>query len=162
MACCTEFAWARLYHWWAKSKMGRRHHLCNNERRLALFNLAFITDLYSRSVVSWSMSKRITSILVWCSKNGALATRQAQGVIVHSDRGSQYCSHAYRNMIEQYGLTHSMSRKGNCWERQRLCWEPLPFTESWGGSIRTNYGSLSDVSANTWVPRNWLQQKEKA
>ncbi|MFV7773401.1 IS3 family transposase, partial [Shewanella algae] len=38
------------------------------------------------------------------------------GVIVHSDRGSQYCSHAYRNLALAHGLKISMSRKGNCWD----------------------------------------------
>lgn len=39
-----------------------------------------------------------------------------KGVIVHSDRGSQYCSKRYRNIIENYSLTGSMNRKGNCWD----------------------------------------------
>ena len=39
-----------------------------------------------------------------------------QGVIVHSDRGSQYCSNDYRQLINQHGLQQSMSRKGDCWD----------------------------------------------
>ncbi len=79
--------------------------------------LAVIIDLYSRAVIGWSMSKRMTSTLVCDALQMAVWRRgKPKGVIVHSDRGSQYCSHAYLNMIEQYGLTQSMSRKGNCWD----------------------------------------------
>ncbi len=42
--------------------------------------------------------------------------RPAVGLIHHSDRGSQYCSHAYQNLLNAYHITPSMSRKGNCWD----------------------------------------------
>ena len=79
--------------------------------------LAVIIDLYSRSVIGWSMSNRTTSSLVCDALQMALWRRgKPENVIVHSDRGSQYCSHAYRDMIEKHGLIQSMSRKGNCWD----------------------------------------------
>ncbi len=79
--------------------------------------LAVIIDLYSRAVIGWSMSKRMTSTLVCDAWQLALCQRgKPKGVMIHSDRGSQYCSYAYRNMIEQHGLVQSMSRKGNCWD----------------------------------------------
>lgn len=79
--------------------------------------LAVIIDLYSRSVVGWSMSTRMTASLVCDALNMALWRRGfPEGVIVHSDRGSQYCSKAYREIIETHSLTQSMSRKGNCWD----------------------------------------------
>lgn len=79
--------------------------------------LAVIIDLYSRAVIGWSMSNRMTSTLVCDALQMALWRRgKPKGVIIHSDRGSQYCSHAYRNIIEQHGLIQSMSRKGNCWD----------------------------------------------
>ncbi|WP_440905461.1 IS3 family transposase [Catenovulum sp. SX2] len=79
--------------------------------------LAVIIDLYSRAVIGWSMSNRMTSDLVCDALQMALWRRgKPNNVIVHSDRGSQYCSHAYRDMINQHGLIQSMSRKGNCWD----------------------------------------------
>lgn len=79
--------------------------------------LAVIIDLYSRHVIGWAMSERMTADLVCNALIMALWNRGLpKGVIVHSDRGSQYCSHAYRALIEQHGLKQSMSRKGNCWD----------------------------------------------
>ena len=79
--------------------------------------LAVIIDLYSRSVIGWSMSTRMTSTLVCDALQMALWRRgKPKNVIVHSDRGSQYCSHAYRDLIKKNCLIQSMSRKGNCWD----------------------------------------------
>ena len=79
--------------------------------------LAVVIDLYSRRVIGWSISKRMTSDLV--SKALAMAQGQrsvSKGVIVHSDRGSQYTSKEYRLLLNKYGYIGSMSRKGNCWD----------------------------------------------
>ena len=79
--------------------------------------LAVIIDLYSRQVVGWSMSERMTADLVCDALSMALFRRGfPEGVVVHSDRGSQYCSHDYRSLIERNKLQQSMSRKGNCWD----------------------------------------------
>lgn len=79
--------------------------------------LAVIIDLYSRSVIGWSMSTRMTADLVCDALKMALKKRHhPQGVIIHSDRGSQYCSAAYRTIIKEHNLKQSMSRKGNCWD----------------------------------------------
>lgn len=79
--------------------------------------LAVVIDLYSRAVVGWSMSTRMTSDLVCNALTMALFRRgMPTGVIVHSDRGSQYCSHAYRALADKHQLKLSMSRRGNCWD----------------------------------------------
>lgn len=79
--------------------------------------LAVVIDLYSRAVVGWSMSERMKSSLVCDALTMALFRRgRPQGVIVHSDRGSQYCSHAYRKVINDNQLKLSMSKKGDCWD----------------------------------------------
>ncbi|MCE9687447.1 IS3 family transposase [Shewanella sp. AS16] len=79
--------------------------------------LAVIIDLYSRAVIGWSMSSRMTSELVCDALKMALFRRGfPKEVITHSDRGSQYCSHAYRDLIARHELNQSMSRKGNCWD----------------------------------------------
>ena len=79
--------------------------------------LAVIIDLYSRAVIGWSMNARMTAGLTCHALKMALFRRGfPEGVIVHSDRGSQYCSMAYRDLIAKHQLTQSMSRKGNCWD----------------------------------------------
>lgn len=79
--------------------------------------LAVFIDLYSRAVVGWSMSSRMTSDLVCDALTMAHFKRgMPEGVLVHSDRGSQYCSHAFRDLLTKQSHTQSMSRKGNCWD----------------------------------------------
>jgi len=79
--------------------------------------LAVVIDLYSRAVIGWSMNSRMKKSLVCNALTMALFKRRfPKEVIVHSDRGSQYCSKAYRTMINHHGLMGSMSRKGNYWD----------------------------------------------
>jgi putative transposase len=79
--------------------------------------LAIMLDLYSRSIVGWSMSERMTTPLVSDTLKMALWRRKMpKGVLVHSDRGSQYCSRDYQALLAQQKLVCSMSRKGNCWD----------------------------------------------
>ncbi len=79
--------------------------------------LAVMMDSYSRKIVGWSMGKNIDAQLVCDALMMALWRRKfPQGVIVHSDRGSQYASHAFRGLLNKYSLTQSMSRKGDCWD----------------------------------------------
>ena len=64
-----------------------------------------VLDLYSRLVVGWAMSERMTAKLVCDALRMALWRRKMPtGVIVHSDRGSQYCSHEYQMLLEHFGL----------------------------------------------------------
>ena len=91
--------------------------------------LAVVLDLYSRLVVGWSMSERMTAPLVCDALRMALFRRQRpRGVIVHSDRGSQYCSHEHRALLDQHGLLASMSAKGNCYDNAAM--------ESWNHSLK--------------------------
>lgn len=79
--------------------------------------LAVVIDVYSRAVIGWAMGKYINQRLVTDALSMALFKRKfPKGVIVHSDRGSQYCSYSYRNLIDDNSLIGSMSRKGNCWD----------------------------------------------
>ena len=79
--------------------------------------LATVQDLYSRRIVGWAMSNRIDSRLVVDALQMAIDRRNPKtGLIVHSDRGSQYCSDHYQSLLKKYGLRCSMSRKGNCWD----------------------------------------------
>ena len=81
--------------------------------------------LFSRKVVGWAMSERMTTGLVCDALNMALWRRKMpSGVILHSDRGSQYCARAYQSLLEKRGLVPSMSAKGNCYDNacaERFC-----------------------------------------
>lgn len=80
-------------------------------------HLAVIIDLYSRAVIGWSLSNRMTRQLVCDALTMALWRRGfPKGVLVHSDRGSQYCSGDYQQLLNDHQLICSMSRKGNCWD----------------------------------------------
>lgn len=79
--------------------------------------LAVIIDLFSRRVVGWSMSERIDRKLALDALRMALAQRRPpRGLIHHSDRGSQYASGDYQQLLATHGLRGSMSRRGDCWD----------------------------------------------
>lgn len=79
--------------------------------------LAIVLDLYARRVVGWAMAPSMPAKLVCDALEMAIQQRRpAEGLIVHSDRGSQYASEMYQNLLEEHGFVCSMSRKGNCWD----------------------------------------------
>jgi putative transposase len=79
--------------------------------------LAQYVDLCTHKVVGWAMSKNIDSDLACRAlKEALLREGFPLGVLVHTDRGSTYCSKDYRKLISEYGCVGSMSRKGNCWD----------------------------------------------
>lgn len=91
--------------------------------------LAGIKDLFNGELVGYAMSERMTTALVSQALFRAVAAkRPAKGLIHHSDRGSQYCSHAYQKQLQQFGMLASMSRKGDCWDNAPM--------ESFWGSLK--------------------------
>ena len=79
--------------------------------------LAAIMDLYSRMIVGWSMSSRMTRRLVLDALEMAVGRRHPEaGLLHHSDRGSQCACGDYQKAIRAYGMICSMSRKGDCWD----------------------------------------------
>jgi putative transposase len=79
--------------------------------------LAVILDLFSRQVAGWAMSDRLTSEFVVKALYQAIGHRHpATGCILHSDRGIQYASKDFRDVLSAYGFIQSMSRKGNCYD----------------------------------------------
>ncbi len=83
--------------------------------------LSVVMDLYSRAVIGWSMGKYIDKQLVCSALTMALFRRKfPKGVIVHSDRGSQYCSTQYQNMLLNNALKCSMSGKGCCYDNAAM------------------------------------------
>lgn len=76
--------------------------------------LACVMDLFSRKIVGWSISDNMKKELPLEALQRAIITRQPlEGLIHHSDRGSQYCSHEYTSLLEKNKAQISMSRKGN-------------------------------------------------
>ena len=91
--------------------------------------LAVVLDLYSRRVVGYALSPRIDRALVIAALRMALFRRKfPRGVIVHSDRGSQYCSSDYQTLLKEYGLVCSMSKRGDCYDNAAM--------ESWNHSYK--------------------------
>jgi transposase InsO family protein len=84
--------------------------------------LACVLDLYSRRVVGWSMSERMTSDVVISGLKMGLQTRDLEGkeLMHHSDRGSQYASGAFQKLLAEHGITCSMSGKGNCYDNAAM------------------------------------------
>ena len=79
--------------------------------------LAIVLDLFSRKIVGWAISDRIKRGLAMEALRRALVLRKPlPGLIHHSDRGSQYCSHDYRRLVSDHGLIASMSGRGNCFD----------------------------------------------
>ena len=78
--------------------------------------LAVVLDLATRRVVGWAVRPRLDQELALSALRMALVHRGARGGLHHSDRGSQYASRAYQQMLTGAGFTTSMSRVGNCWD----------------------------------------------
>lgn len=79
--------------------------------------LAVVIDLFSRRVVGWSMSSRLERELAIEALKMALGGRKPEsGLVHHSDRGSQYASNEYRELLQAEQILVSMSRSGNCWD----------------------------------------------
>jgi len=88
--------------------------------------LAGHKDLFSGEIVGYAMGERLSRNLVNQSLLQAVATRRPEkGLLHHSDRGSQYCSHEYQGLLRQFGLEVSMSGSGNCYDN-------APMESFWG------------------------------
>ena len=130
--------------------------------------LATMIDLFNRQVVGWQVSARIDQALVNDALNAALYTRgNPRGVIVHTDRGSQYCAHSFIAILAKHGCLQSMSRKGNCWDnavaesffatfkKQTVLGRPLvtqaEMRQQVFEFIEIYYNRVRRHSANDWV-----------
>lgn len=79
--------------------------------------LATVIELHSRKIIGWSMGNRLHTQLITKALNMAVMSRKPpRGVILHSDRGSQYCSRSYQELLNKHGFICSMSGKGNCYD----------------------------------------------
>jgi transposase InsO family protein len=106
--------------------------------------LSGVLDLYSRKVVGWAMSNLIDTDLVEQALRMALFQRQpGQGLLHHSDRGSQYASHRMQALLADQKIQVSMSRKGNCWDNAVM--------ESFWGTLK-----------NEWVHHQHYKTRQEA
>lgn len=94
--------------------------------------LAGILDLFDGAIVGWSMDSRMNKTLVIDTLAEACRRRKPQpGLLLHSDRGSQYCSKEYQKELKNRKIVCSMSRKGNCWDNAPM--------ESFWGKLKTEW-----------------------
>lgn len=99
--------------------------------------LAIVIDLFSRMIVGWAMSSRMTAQLTMDALTMAVARRLPdKGLLHHSDRGSQYAGQGYQRLLNQHGMISSMSRKGNCYDNAP--------TESAIGTIKVEWVNWED------------------
>lgn len=83
--------------------------------------LAVVMDLYSRKIVGWSMSDRMKESLVVNALKMAVFRRKIRSnALLHSDRGSQYASDSFQQLLRDNRITCSMSRKGDCWDNAAM------------------------------------------
>ncbi len=124
--------------------------------------LAVIIDLFSRRVVGWSMAEHMRTELVLNALGMALGSRSPHpdGLVFHSDRGSQYAAADYRDALAARGITCSMSRRANCWDNA--------VAESFFSTLKTeliyrvllpNLASAKTIIAEWIEDRSLLQRK---
>jgi transposase InsO family protein len=110
--------------------------------------LAVIIDLFSRQIVGWSMQPHMKAELVTDALRMAWFRRHPQaGLVMHSDRGSQYCSRLFQGAVKAYGMRPSMSRKGNCWDNAptESLWSSLKVARIHGRLFKTAREAKDEV-----------------
>lgn len=110
--------------------------------------LTVILDLFSRQVVGWSMQPHMRTELVSDALRMAWFRRRPDaGVIVHSDRGSQYCSGLFQDTLKAYGMRSSMSRRGDCWDNAptESLWGSLKVARLHGRHFATRRAAMDEV-----------------
>lgn len=79
--------------------------------------LCVFVDLFSRLIVGYALENHMrTSLVTKALQRGYWRRKPSRGLIAHSDRGSQYASGEFRDLLEVFGMKQSMSRRGNCWD----------------------------------------------
>lgn len=99
-----------------------------------------VLDAFTRRIVGWAMGEILDTPLTMGALRMALVRRHPrEGLIVHSDRGSQFASAAYRQLLAQHGLQASMSRKGNCYDNAYIesFWSSLKYETVFGRRFAT-------------------------
>lgn len=123
--------------------------------------LAVVLDLFNREVVGWSMGNSLeTSLVLRALDNAMKVVGPDAEVIFHSDRGSQYASKAYQNLLKNKNIKPSMSRRGNCYDNA--------YVESWFSSLkkewiyRNSYSTEAELKALVFeYIEVWYNKKRK-
>jgi putative transposase len=116
--------------------------------------LAVILDAYSRRVIGWALNRTLEDDLTLSALRMALAQRAVQpGLVHHSDRGSQYASGDYTDLLKENGIRISMSRKGNPWDNAAC--ESFMKTLKYEEVYRNEYRDLTEARASI---RRFLEQ----
>jgi putative transposase len=109
--------------------------------------LAVILDAYSRRVIGWALDRTMEDSLTLTALHMALSRRVVDaGLVHHSDRGSQYASHDYTDLLKANGIEISMSRKGNPWDNAAC--ESFMKTLKYEEVLRNEYRDLVDARAS--------------
>jgi putative transposase len=111
--------------------------------------LAAVMDLFSRKIVGWAMAPSMPTELVASALQMALQQRQPPpGLLLHSDRGSQYASLDYQRLLDRHGIVCSMSRKGNCWDNAVMerFFLNLKMERVWQRSYANHHEARCDVA----------------
>ena len=109
--------------------------------------LAVILDAYSRRVIGWALDRTMEDELTLTALRMALSRRAVQaGLVHHSDRGSQYASHDYTDLLKTNGIDISMSRKGNPWDNAAC--ESFMKTLKYEEVHRNEYRDLAEARAS--------------
>jgi len=109
--------------------------------------LAVVLDAFSRRVIGWALDRTMEEELTLTALHMALAGRSAgPGLVHHSDRGSQYASLAYTELLQQRGIAISMSRKGNPWDNAAC--ESFMKTLKYEEVLRNEYRDLAEARAS--------------
>jgi transposase InsO family protein len=92
--------------------------------------VAAVMNVESRKIIGLSMSDKISQKLASAALRDAVSRQKPpEGLIHHSDRGREYASYAYQDLLTGYGIVQSMSRSGNCWDNA--------YMESFFGTLKT-------------------------
>ena len=111
--------------------------------------LAAVMDLYARKIVGWAIAPQMPAQLVCAALQMAIASRNPKpGLIVHSDRGSQYASALHQAVLTKHRLIGSMSRKGNCWDNAVMerFFLNLKMERVWQRDYANHAEAISDVA----------------
>ncbi len=126
--------------------------------------LAAVMDLYSRKIVGYSLSSRMTADLVCTALQVAIHTRQPpKGLIMHTDRGSQYCSQQYQDLLSQHGIVCSMSHKGLCYDNAVMerFFLNLKMERVWQQYYASHQEAIKDISQYITVFYNQIRLHSK-
>ena len=111
--------------------------------------LAAVLDLHSRKIIGWAMSPAMPAALVCEALQMAIVQRNpAPGLIVHSDRGTQYASAEHQALLNKHGFVGSMSRKGNCWDNAVMerFFLNLKMERVWQKDYANHSEAISDIA----------------